>query len=172
MATTVKYDGNWSQSLMDYLKENNITHDLVTYRADSKLLKMREYDWEKSVVSGMWLNVKTKPNRYELRLTGVDVNGVDAPIGSVEFYDDSKNWKYAITLPLFTKTLEYRSGDSKECLLYDQQAILLEDDLFLDLKEIGVRSIPPVNVPQYVETCGVAIVAILIIIILTFLIGC
>lgn len=170
MSTKIRYDRHWAQKVVKILKEKNISHQLVTYRADSKLLKMREYDWEESVVPGMWMNVKLKQSRHELRLTGLDADGVDAPIGTVEFFDESKDWKYAITLPLYTKTLEYRSGDDKECLKYDQQAILLEDNMITELEGLGIRSRPPVKVTPYSESC--IIILVVIVIAAFFVIGC
>lgn len=59
----------------------------------------------------------------------MSLTGDMLPVGRVDYYEEDKEYKAAIALDLITKDLEYRNGDVRSCLRFDQPPILLTDTL-------------------------------------------
>lgn len=130
---------------MEGLDKYGIKREKTSFKITSDLKKTRDDGWNGTLKSGQIVRVlPPKKKGSSLLLQGVNQHNLPVLIGSVDFYDESVDYKLGVICWLVEKKLDYANGSTKSCLEFDQPIILVDSenipDDILNSKTLRLRT--------------------------------
>jgi hypothetical protein len=135
----------WEDILIEILVKNGIQCEKTSFSLNSTLTKLRDSDWETILQSGQIVElIYPSKKGGKLKLKATNSNELPIEIGTVNFYNEEKEYKKGILCQLIDKDIIYANGINRTCLEFNQPIILIDSEKIpkdiLDSKTLNLKT--------------------------------